>query len=336
LGETAADCPWGGVARALVAEADAGRSKQVVGLFRELLPDLDRALQSDSHRASWKTLWGRSINFDELAKDVIVHPAIVEALGERFGNRAPMILTHFNAEKISGSPAAAALGKPVTTDPAGHPLVHAGMEHTYGYLFSLLRTSFGYKRARWVQGEIEAGFGLKAGLLGPRPETGTLFSNVTYFAGHIAFRGNESRLSILQKGGRDLPSEIRDFDFSKLSPIRLEETVSAKDGAGEMRTVVLRTDFVPFFHPQADSHLLVYSVLDPSNGGETLVTAFPVAQSFVDMATAADGLGEGKPVQTRYNGFVEGVTGAILTGTRKMVATAPLRTPTVGSSGASQ
>jgi hypothetical protein len=179
---------------------------------------------------------------------------------------------------------------------------------------------------------------LKAGLLGPRPEAGTLFSNVTYFAGHIAFRGNESRIAILQKGGRDLPAEIRDFDFSKLAPIRLEETVLAKDAVGEMRTVVLRTDFVPFFHPQADTQLLVYSVLDPSNGGEVLITAFPVAQSFVDMATAASGLGDGKPVQTRYNGFVEGVTGVSLLGSRQLTKTGLHIevSPTVGSSGASE
>lgn len=318
-GETQEDCPWAGVARALVAEADAGRQKQVTGLLKELLPELDRALQTDSKRSTWKTLWGRSINFDELANGVIVHPAIIAALGERFGNRSQMILMNFRAEKSMGSPALEALGKPIVTDPAGHQLVHAGLEHTYGYLFSLLKTSFGYKRARWVQGEIEQGFGLKPGLFGPRTEAGTLFGNVTYFAGRIAFRNNEERIEVLRKGSKDLASQVRDFDFSKLAPIRAEETVDAKDSIGNVRKVVLRTDLVPFFHPQKDTHLLVYSIVDPSNGGEVLITAFPVNQAFVDLVTKTENLGEGKPVQTRYNGFVEGVTGVQLTGTRKVI-----------------
>lgn len=333
-GETQQDCPWAGVARVLVAEAEAGRQKQVLGLFKELLPDLDRSLQEDSRRVTWKNLWGRSINYDELASGVIVHPAIIEALSERLGNRAPMILTHFRAEKFQNSPAAQALGKPVVTDPAGHQLVHAGVEHTYGYLFSLLKTPYGYKRARWVQGEIEQGFGLKPGLIGPRPEVGTLFANVTYFAGRIAFRDSEGRTETLRKGAKDLAPQLRDFDFSKLAPVRVEETVLAKDSTGDARKVVLRTDLIPFLHPLADggagspvqlkdTHLLVYSVNDPSNGGEMLITAFPINQSFVELVTKPDNLGEGKPVQTRYNGFVEGITGVHLTGTRKLIELKP-------------
>jgi hypothetical protein len=301
----------------MIAEADAGR--RVTPLLKQLVPDLDHALQADARRDAWKALWGRSINYDELAHGVIVHPAILAAIAERFGLRSPMILMNFKADAIKDSPAAQALGKPVTTDPAGHQLVHAGMEHTYGYLFSVLKTSFGYKRARWVRGEIEKGFGLEPGLLGPAPQAGTLFSNVTYFAGHIAFRGEPAKLALLRKGGKDLPAAIRDFDYSKLAPVRVEETVEAKDSSGESRKVTLRTDLVPFFHPQADTHLLVYSVNDPMIGGEVLITAFPVNQSFVDTVTNPGNLGEGKPVQTRYNGFVEGVTGVKLTGTRKLV-----------------
>jgi hypothetical protein len=101
--------------------------------------------------------------------------------------------------------------------------------------------------------------------------------------------------------------------------VRVEETVEAKDSTGDVRKVILRTDLVPFLHSQTDTHLLVYSVVDPSNGGEALITAFPVNQGFVETVTKAEDLGENKPVQTRYNGYVEGVTGAKLTGTRKVV-----------------
>lgn len=319
-GEMSTDCPWAGAARALIAQSRLpGGEKQVQPLFQKLLPDLDRALSIDSHRAAWKSLWGHSINFDELAGGTIVDPSIIAVLGDKFGIRAPMILTHIKADKLPDSPASALLGKPVTTDSQGHPLVHAGLEHTYGYLFSLLKTPYGYKRARWVQGEIEQGFGWKPGLLSPRPESGTLFGNVTFVAGSIAFRGNEPRLNVLKKNLEGVPAELRAFDFSKLARIRVEETVQAKDAAGEARKVVLRTDLVPFPHPQKDTHLLIYSVADASALGDVLITVFPVTQSFVDLVTRADNLGDGKPVQTRYNGFVEGVTGAKLTGSRKVL-----------------
>lgn len=302
----------------MIAAADAHQENKLGSLFKERLPRLEQSLQADSHRQAWKRLWGQSINFDELAKGIIVHPAILSTLGKSFGIRMPMTITHFRSEKTKEGTPFSVMGEPVTTDPAGHPLAHAGLEHTYGYLFSVLKTSFGYKRARWVQGEIEAGFGLKPGLIGPTPTEGTLFANVTYFAGRIAFRGEDTPTLILKDGTKDLPHELREFDFTRLSPIRLIETVQAKDSTGDTRQVVLRTDLVPFFHPQKDTHLLVYSVDDPSYGGPVLITAFPVNQAFVDTVTKAETLGENQPVQTRYNAFVEGITGYKLTGTRKL------------------
>jgi hypothetical protein len=319
-GETERDCPWAGVARTLIAQADSGHERDVGNSLKQLLPDLDRSLQEDSRRQGWKRLWGQSINYDEFAHGIIVHPAILGALGQRFGIRAPMTLTHVRAEGAKEGMGSELLGKPSSLDPAGHPLAHAGLEHTYGYLFSVLKTSYGYKRARWVDGEIEEGFGIKPGLLGPRPAAGTLFSNVTYFAGRIAFRDEPGRLAILKAGAKALPAEVRDFDFSKVHPIRLEETVQAKDSTGDVRAVALRTDLVPFIHVSGkNSHWLIYSIHDPSEGGTLLVTAFPVNSGFVDMVTKAEDLGENKPVVTRYNGFVEGVTGHKLTGNRKVI-----------------
>jgi hypothetical protein len=316
-GETQNDCPWANVARLLIAKADSRGTKQVAKLLREELPELDRALQSDSRRLAWKNLWGRSINFDELAGGIIVHPAILQALDDRFKSHAPQVFDFARAQSTSELQAAKLVGKPATHTPAGHPIAHAGLEHTYGYLFSVLKTSFGYKRARWVEGEIERGFGIKPGTLGPKPEGGTLFANVTYFTGRIAFRDNARKVAMLRKTAQDLPTELRDFDFSKLKISGLEETVEAKDASGANRKVVLRTDLVPFPHPQKNTHLLVYSVDDPSEGGHVLITAFPVATSFVETVLKAENLGEGKPVQTRYNAFVPGVTGQKLVGERK-------------------
>jgi hypothetical protein len=320
MGETQSDCPWAGVARLLIAKADAGQDKQVGKTLKTLLPDLDRALRSDSRREAWKNLWGRSINFDELANGVIVHPAILQALDDRFKSHAPMMLDNVRADSIKGFDSAKLIGSPEATDPAGHQLAHAGLEHTYGYLFSVLKTSFGYKRARWVEGEIEKGFGFANGVFGPRPGSGTLFSNITYFTGQIAFRGEEKKIAVLRKSGENLPAELRNFDYGKASVARLEETVEGKDSSGAIRKVILRTDLVAFPHPQKNTHLLVYSAEDPSNGGHVLITAFPVAGSFVDTVLNPDNLGEGKPVQTRYNAYVEGITGMKLTGLRKKAA----------------
>lgn len=314
------DQPWEKVALELIARADSGHEKEVEPLLQKRLPDITRSLNSDSRRVAWKNLWGRSINFDELANGVIVHSAILRALDAQFKSGAPLVVDHVRhvrAEepKLSGE----LIGKPSVTDPAGHELAHAGLEHTYGYLFSILKTSFGFKRARWVEGEIDRGFGFKPGTIGPRPPSGTLFANVTYLGGRIAFRNNDARTGILKKNSQDVPAELREFDFSKLKPTRLEETVEAKDTSGTARKVVLRTDLVPFLHPQKNSHLLVYSVEDPSEGGHVLVTMFPVQGSFVESVLKAGNLGENKPVQTRYNAFVEGVTGQKLAGTRKVV-----------------
>jgi hypothetical protein len=323
LGEGPQDCPWAGVSRALVAQARGGHD--VGPLLSKLLPDLDSALKSDAKRQAWKRLWGQSINFDELANGTIVDPAILQVLGEKLKIMAPLELHHIRAEKsLEGPDVVLRSQVPATLDPAGHQLAHAGMEHTYGYLFSTLKTQFGYKRARWVDGEIERGFGLTPGLLGPRPAEGTLFSNVTFFIGHIAFRNEPPKAALLGKSLKGLPSipvALSEFRFSELKPVRLDETVEAKDLSGDVRTVILHTDLVPFSKvAQPNSHLLVYSVTDPSHGGTLLITAFPVAQGFVDMVLKADGLGEGKPVKSRYNAFVEGVSGvAGLKGTRKVL-----------------
>ena len=87
--------------------------------------------------------WGptliRNWNYDlnasgEFAKAAIVNPLILQMI-ERTANF------------------------PVILDPREPRIVHAGFEHTYGYIFSTLKTPYGYKRARWVRNEIETGFG---------------------------------------------------------------------------------------------------------------------------------------------------------------------------------
>ena len=246
---------------------------------------LARELSQDSKRIEWKSLWGSSINFDELAKGIIVQPAILKELAERFG-----VAYHEDSR-----------------------IVHAGMEHTYGYLFSTLQTSFGFKRARWVQDDIEFGFGLPRGMLGPAPTEGTLFSNVTYFIGNIVY-GQEAatsgELEEIKEGTVEIPKVLREYSFEKLQTARLKETVEVPGAVP--RQVTLRSDFVTFPNIAAgrsNSALLIYSVQDSQEKVVHLITAFPVASSFVDQALAAQGLGPDKPIITRYNAYVSGVTG---------------------------
>lgn len=287
LGETAEDCPWAGIARVLVAEADQG--KPIGARLKSLAPGLMEQVKKDSARAALQNLWGKSSNYDEFAKGTIVHPAILETLGETF--QIPM------AGKI----------------------VHAGLEHTYGYLFSVLKTPFGYKRARWVRNVLEDGFELPAKTLSPTPAGGTFFANVTYFIGSIAFRDRPEKLKLLKAEAPHVSKAVTGFPYSKLKTIRLEETLETP------KKVTIRTDFVPFIHvpktegqAQPNSHLLVYSVLEAAGHDARLITAFPVDSAFVERALKAEGLGKEKPVQTRYNAYVDGITGQTLTGLRKI------------------
>lgn len=284
-GEKPEDCPWADWGRELLRAAEKG--EPVGPKLRELAPGIVSQIESDAKRTPWKNLWGRSINYDELAKGTIIHPALVGAMSEIYGTKVE------------------------------DRLVHAGLEHTYGYLFSVLKTPFGYKRARWVQGVIEEGLGIQKGLLGPKPAEGTLLSNATYFFGRIAFRGEKKELRTLGQGKPGISKVIRNFDFSSLPVTRLEETIR-KSEAGKTRIVVLRTDLVPFRTVpvgQNNSFLLIYSVKD-SLDGSRLITAFPVEKSFVERVSDPQNLGDEKPIVTRYNGHVDGITGQTHSGTR--------------------
>ena len=287
LRETVQDCPWAGIARTLTQKAAAQKTLTTQD-FQAEAPEIASQLKADSKKTELKALWGESINYDELAKGTILDPAILKVMTEIF--KTPYI---------------------------NDRTAHAGMEHTYGYLFSTLQTAYGYKRARWVQGELEAGFGLPHGVLSPdAPKTkGTLLENVTYFAGNIAFRTEPATtLKTVHRLRFNVSKEIREFDFNKLKGTRLQEEIQNPN-------VVLRTDLVPFTrsdtsNPTGDQYILVYSVV--VNGTAKLITAFPVGQSMFDSVVNPANLGDGKPIITRYNAFIDGVSGKTFNGTRKV------------------
>lgn len=275
-GEKAEDCPWAGAARLLNAEAQAGGD--LAAVFSAHAPGLLRQLDADGSSPALLSLWGESINFDEFAGGEIVHPATLSFIASRLG----------------------------AAGPRGN-IVHAGLEHTYGYLFSLLPTKFGFKRARWVRPDIELGLGLPRGSAGPDPSEGTLLANITCLAGGIALRDDPAALRLLDQAGASCSAAVKKYAYSGVKRGRLTEEVSLAGG----RKVALRTDFVPFSREAGgNTYLLIYSVYDSALKQARLVTAFPVNTGFVNNATAPGGLGAGKPVQTRYNAHVEGLTGA--------------------------
>src|SRR5437660_421137 len=149
-------CSLPEAAGAMQMAAENGRP--VVPLLKKHCPPIHRQIVADGNTPGLLSFWGRSANVDENVGETIVHPAILQAIGQLAG--VPM------------------RGR----------FVHAGLQHTYGYLFSLIDTPYGAKRDRWLTTDLENGFGLDPTLLGDRPRKGTLLGNLTWFIGRIVFR----------------------------------------------------------------------------------------------------------------------------------------------------
>lgn len=288
LSETNDDCPWA----ALTREA----TTQQMPLSTILKDTLWPMIQQDSQKEILKEAWGTSINFDEMEKQLIISPRIVKELNDVF--------------KVA----------PLWDDQK--KLMHAGLQHTYGYMLSNLKTSFGYKRARWVRNELESGFHLPEGFLGPNPKEGTLFTNVSYFLTHLSYRDEPSFLKPFQdeKIQALIPSEIKNYNYSKPQRVRLEEVVHLNE-----RTVVIRTDIFTFLSasndPKGNSALLIYSIIDSKEKGPKLISGFPVASSFAERLFQEKYLTGTQNISTKYNAWIEGVTGANppLKGTRRKI-----------------
>ena len=286
-GETAQDEPWAELARGWIASC-AGKPCPLSHTVQVAVPDLWDDISQDGQAGDVAELWGKSVNFDDEVHGIIVDPSILGALADAFG-----------------APVFAHLGATV----GGHPVVHAGLTHTYGYLFSILSTPYGFKRSRWVSGEIERGLGLSVGTLGPAPSEGTLLGNVTYFAGRIAFRHSPALLARLVPLEHRVSTELTGFDYDGLALTRLEERVEV-DG----RPVKLWTDYVRFQTSlDGDAYWLVYTICDPE---PRLITAFPVSEKSEQGDLAKVGT---QKITTRYNGFVPGLTETTATGTRVLI-----------------
>ena len=266
------DCPWAALSREMLAG-----NGDPWNVLKEKAPKFAQQVEAEKGASSLKAIWGRSINFDENTKATIVPEEIIDD-----------IFKHFQVPPREGR------------------VVHAGAEHIYGYLFSNFKTPFGYKRARWVRADIENGFALERGTLGPAPSQGAFFSNVTSLLAKLAL-------------GKDLFSPltarpVRALKTRGLVRFHIIESVSWDQVKVELHTDLIRFPIQPK-DPNANSSLLIYSVVDSRNGNANgtkrrLITAFPVTQGFVDGIMKPELFGDNLPISTRYNAFVDGLTGA--------------------------
>jgi hypothetical protein len=296
LGETPQDCPWAAVARDMIAAAAQGRDE--IAVLASEAPAIAAEIAADQPNTDLLDLWGVAINLNQATTDTYGNEPIVD----------PSIEDILNAD--------------MGVAPRQNNLTHAGVQHTYGYLFSLLQTPYGYKRARWVAPDVTQGFGMPDGTFGPTPPDGTLFGNVTYMAGSIAFTG-EPELATVQGNTSEVGQAVQRFDLSSLQVSRLTEVATLADG----RTITLRTDFVPFpaidvssAPASANTYWLVYSVNDSGDGRSRLITAFPISTASMQSYSAASLLGDGMTISTQYNAWVDGLSGSTATGTRTLAS----------------
>ena len=275
-------------------------------------PQLVAMVSEDAKNAALFDLWGTSINFDEGAKAEIVRPEIVAAIGR------------------------------VATRPMGGRNIHAGLMHTYGYLLSNLVTPYGFKRERWTTPTIDDGFGLHSGSISPVPDRGTLLINLTALIGAIAYRGEGDMLRDLSLATVGAAPDVRNLDGATFNVRRLVESVNLRPlPGGKSRSIELRTDVVRLpkvalvseneagvsstVQANPMTYLLIYSIKDSAVRGTRLITAFPMTQVAADGVFKAEDLGADKPIKTRYNAFVPGMTGKEARGLRALQSVANVK-----------
>jgi acyl-CoA synthetase (AMP-forming)/AMP-acid ligase II len=183
--------------------------------------------------------WTDCTPFDELAKAYILPDAALDGLGIR--------------HEVS----------------SGVVHVPAGVMHTYGYLFSQLKTAYGLKGKRWIESRVDERLGLPARTFSPLPPQGEFASNVT--AALLGLLGEKT----------SLPRAAKLKPAAKVAGF-IEQRVTWKTADGGTQTASVFTHLVELKPLKdletADAYLLVYSVV--AGGKRRLVTAFPIEKGF--------------------------------------------------------
>jgi hypothetical protein len=227
----------------------------------DVLPDLkaNLAVAADVSRRAWTD----STIYDEFARATILDDKVLDGLG----------IPH------------------ETTGGVEH--VPAGLMHSYGYLFSQLKTAYGLKGKRWIESRVDERLGLPAGTFSPLPPEGEFLSNLTV------------ALDALIGAPVDLPHA------AKLAPRAprvgaVAETVRWRKPDGSPAEAIVRTHLVALSAlpgmVTADTHLLIYEV--ESGGERRLVTAFPVEAGFAGSIRGAKPADDAA-FKPRFNFYVD-------------------------------
>ncbi|MCA9059989.1 MAG: hypothetical protein KDA85_15890 [Planctomycetaceae bacterium] len=268
--------------------------------LKRLCPWLIPQLEADRGKNGPFPFWGRSLNVDEITGTIVVEPAVTQLLCQIVGIR-------HNPQ-----------------------LPNAGLQHTYGYLFSVIDTPFGRKRERWTETLLETSLQLPVSTFSPEPATGTLLANATWLAGSIAFHGDR-RLSRLQQClHRRVSQELCEKIWPWKCTWRLRETVCFTNSHQHLRQVEFRTDLCPLDQaPSSDDtnesdvsrFLLVYSICDSQDTVPRLVTLFPVDQRFFDSLHSRGKQRRATDIRPRYNAAVPGFPAEPQTGECQWIRT---------------
>jgi hypothetical protein len=261
--------------------------KSIIDTLKEKDPHLFNQIKQDAKDKLLLSFWGQSLNFDSGAKKQILNDELIGDLQKEFGIK--------NDNKI----------------------VHAGITHTYGYLFSVLNTPYGFKRKRWIEPTLNYAFALSGLSLSPETMQGGLLSNVTYFAGKIAFKKESNRRHLDDL--KNVSSEVRNFDYSKLNVLELDEDIQMNGAtAATLRTYLVKFPFKA--NGEENDYLLIYtaSMSVSMNNKEMLITAFPIKKDAYNKIVNAENLGPNRPIQVRYNAYINGFMSENLTGIRKI------------------
>ena len=169
----------------------------------------------------------------------------------------------------------------------------AGIMHTYGYLFSQVKTAFGLKGKRWIESRVDERLGLPAGTFGPLAARGEFTSNVT------------AALMTLIGHPVTLPEAAKDVPAARALG-RLEQDVTWKTPDGKKVRATVSTHLVAL-PPLAgletkDAYLLIYEMAE--KGRHRLVTAFPIEEGFAASIIAAKASKEPQ-FKPRFNLYID-------------------------------
>ncbi len=260
------------LAKEIIQHADDPlRTKSVL---RDRSPELYEQIVSSGRCRPLLKLWGQSRNIDDNTGTEIVSPAVLNLLGT---------LTGFSMES---------------------PVPHAGIQHTYGYLFSLIETPYGRKRDRWVSSSLEDVLGLRRPTFSPVATEGTLLLNLTYFLGRILYRGRPTEIACLRRNRHLVDSALPQFNYRQQRYHRIIEEMGK--GNSKIRTL---TDLLPLnnsLDPENFQGLLIYGIEELATQKLSLITTFPISkETFQGLLSLPSG--RKVVVQLKYNAYAKNI-----------------------------